>query len=246
VADVIDYDAAKEWLTNNAALSVEDLALMLKKAPEYVRSVDIIPMSEARLAVYDAPPLWALDNRWLSEESAEYYGVKWDTKLNCWITPIRDPETGKLWGWQEKGEKDRYFKNRPTGVKKSLTLFGFDKVQKDQVVLVESPLDALRLHTVGIPNGVASFGASVSLEQVKLLRQAEKVIIAMDNPYYDTAGLKASEYLLDMCRKYNIEAYFLNYSDTTNKDIGSMTASEIYTSIDTARHMVYGKSAFIS
>jgi DNA primase len=77
------------------------------------------------------------------------------------ILPVRDPDNGKLWGWQEKGK--RYFRNVPEGVRKGHTLFGIREFPADSpAVLVESPLDVARLYTVGYRNAVSSFGAGVT------------------------------------------------------------------------------------
>jgi hypothetical protein len=241
-ADTLDVDAAKKWLESSASMSYEDLAKNLNKVVQKTPA-EAIPMSEARLAVYGEVPKWALDRRNLTALSAAEYGVRWDDKTSSWITPIRDPDTGTLWGWQEKGEKERRFKNQPAGVKKSHTLFGINNYRNGPMILVESPLDAVRIHSAGIEHAVSSFGAQVSAEQVRLLRRSDHLIIAMDNPSVDPAGLKASEFLLDMCRKYAIEASFFNYGDLTDKDVGTMTDEQIHEGIYSAKHMVYGRKA---
>ena len=81
---------------------------------------------------------------------------------------------------------------------KSETLFGMHLVESDRVVLVESPLDAVRLRQCGI-QAVASFGAEVSNKQVEILaRNCTEVIVALDN---DPPGQKASERVLFQLRK---------------------------------------------
>lgn len=88
----------------------------------YVSLPKPIEMSEARLAVFDWPPDWALQARQLTSRACETYGLMWDRRQEAWIAPIRNPDTAKLMGWQEKGQSNRTFRNRPTGVKKSITL----------------------------------------------------------------------------------------------------------------------------
>lgn len=123
----------------------------------------------------DRPPLWALHDRRLYMRSAQAYGIRWD---HGWIIPIWSPE-GEFLGWQFKRLK--YVSNYPPGVKKSRTLFGLDQLKSDTVVLVESPLDVVRLHRFDI-SAVASFGAMVSKVQLGLLQErAERIVLALDN-----------------------------------------------------------------
>lgn len=243
VADLLELeslDEARRWIRNNAAVDLEVLSAELRelKGKNYYIPRPV-PMSEARLAVFTVPPAWALHERGLTAEACAKYKVKWSEDLTSWITPIRNPDDYRLLGWQEKGQGNRYFKNRPTGLKKSSTLFGIDQLDATMVV-VESPLDVVRMASIGVTGGVATFGASVSEEQVKLMRRAERLIIAMDN---DDAGRKSSEVILKMLRKLGMEAWFFNYSRTDAKDIGDMTELEVESGLLNARHCVMGMEA---
>jgi len=242
VADLLDFtdlDAARSWIKRNAEVSLETLSVELsdlKNKNYYIPRP--VPMSEARLAIFSDAPEWALKERGLSLEACAVHRVRWSEDLSSWITPIRDADDYTLMGWQEKGQGNRYFKNRPAGVKKSSTLFGIETAPRHMIV-VESPLDVVRLRTMGL-DGVATFGASVSVEQVKLMRRAEKVTIAMDN---DTAGLKASKSILGMMRKLGMEAWFFNYDRISAKDIGDMTEFEVESGLRNSRHCVMGLAA---
>ena len=129
---------------------------------------------------FDDPPDWALDERMISRGTAERYGLRWN---KGWIIPVwASPFDGgkhELWGWQFK-RLDTVL-NYPKGVKKSLTLFGLRELVSSTVVLVESPLDVVRLASVGVI-AVASYGAFVSKAQLRLLIEvADKLILALDN-----------------------------------------------------------------
>lgn len=157
-------------------------------------------VNEASLALFVEVPQEACDARNIAPDSADQYGVLWDKDNERWIVPIRDPRTGKIWGWQEKNA--RYFRNQPFNVKKNNTLFGFLQIVPEErtVIVVESPLDVLRLHTAGYSNGVATFGAEITNEQLALLFERFDVIIwALDN---DRAGQKALKYILSQYRSY--------------------------------------------
>lgn len=239
-----DYDAAKDWLRGNLEVNFEFLVRQLEEARNtYIPAVAPVAMSEARLAVFESEiPQWALDARGLTQDGCTIYGVHWNPKNNAWITPIRNAATGKLLGWQEKSQTERYFRNRPAGVAKSKTLFGVDKFAGGTMIVVESPLDAVKLSSLGIFGGVSTFGASVSDEQIQLMKQADKLIIAMDN---DEAGKKASSDLLTRTRKEGMECWFLSYEGTDYKDIGDMPEQLVYSCIGASKHCVFGEAAFL-
>lgn len=245
VADVkgIDYHEAKEYVNDKEEMPIDALMKRIKELPEYVTAVEEpIAMSEARLAVYTTPPAIELKKRFLTEESANKCGVLWDEKNQAWILPIRDPNDFSLWGWQEKGARGRFFRNQPQGVKKSKTVFNVNVLKDTEpLIVVESPLDSVRLVGLGL-NSISTFGAIPSVEQVKIMRRAPRVIAAFDN---DDAGKKASEELRTQARKYGIDLLYFNYSGIDVKDVGDMMESEIHNGLSTARSMIYGKEAYL-
>jgi hypothetical protein len=193
---------------------------------------------DSKLAPFTEPPSWARRARAVSAESCAHYGVLWDSMSESWILPIRDYD-GLLLGWQEKGQVDRHFRNVPTGVKKSNTLFGYHLFDGGQMVVVESPLDAVRLHTEGIPGAVATFGAIVSRKQVQLMSAADEVVMALDA---DEAGRKASRELLSTTRGVLKAVRFFTY-DGSAKDPGDMDSERIRMGIANARSRVLGEAA---
>ena len=240
----VDFDAAKDWLRSNIEVNFEYLARQLEEARNsYVPIPAPVGMSEARLAIFDSvAPDWALSARDLTEEGCVLFGVKWNPSKNSWITPIRDPQSGKLMGWQEKSQTERFFRNRPTGVAKSKTLFGLDAFKGGTMIVVESPLDAVKLASLGVFGGVSTFGASISDDQLRLMKSADKLIIAMDN---DAAGRKASADLLERTRKEGMECWFLNYQGTEHKDIGDMPEDLVHYCLEGSKHSVFGEGAFL-
>jgi hypothetical protein len=240
----VDFDAAKDWLRSNIEVNFEYLARQLEEARNsYVPIPAPVGMSEARLAIFDGvAPDWALSARDLTPDGCTFYGVKWNPSKNSWITPIRDPQSGKLMGWQEKSQTERFFRNRPTGVAKSKTLFGLDTFKGGTMIVVESPLDAVKLASLGVFGGVSTFGASVSDDQIRLMKAADKLIIAMDN---DAAGKKASSDLLERTRKEGMECWFLNYQGTEHKDIGDMPEDLVHYCLEGSKHSVFGEAAFL-
>lgn len=238
-----DYQAAKDWLKLSSDVSVESLLAQLNDLPSYIGSIPKpIEMSEARLAVFVDPPLEVLKKRNLTKESATKYGVLWDANKQAWILPLREPYFNKLLGWQEKGTVNRTFFNRPTGLAKSKTLFGVENQNEEQAVIVESPLDVLRLSSAGVDGAVAICGSSPSETQVKLLRYSKKLIAAFDN---DKAGHKASKEMLVWGRKYGLNLFFFNYGDSSAKDPGEMTDEQIHWGVNNALSSLLGEIAYV-
>lgn len=245
VADVkgISYFDAQDYIGESAEVPLDSLMRRIKDLPEYIQPEEpVIAMSEARLAVYTTPPDIELKKRFLTRDAVVMHGVLWDTKNEAWILPIRDADTGALLGWQEKGARGRFFKNQPAGVKKSKTVFGVQLLDSTKdLVVVESPLDAVRLTGLG-HNAISSFGAILSEEQAKIMRRASKIIAAFDN---DKAGHTANEQVRVLARKYGMDLYYFNYRGIDVKDVGDMTEAEIEHGIKTAKTSILGKAAYL-
>jgi hypothetical protein len=145
-------------------------------------------------------------------------------------------------GWQEKSQTERFFRNRPTGVAKSKTLFGLDVFKSGTMIVVESPLDAVKLSSMGVFGAVSTFGASISDDQLQLMKVADKLIFAMDN---DVPGKKASADMLERTRKEGMECWFFNYQGSEYKDIGDMPEHLVHYSLEGSKHSVFGEAAFL-
>jgi 5S rRNA maturation endonuclease (ribonuclease M5) len=194
------------------------------------------------LSAFTAPPEDALKSRGLTKEAAKSFDLLWDARNKNWVIPIRDVVTNKLLGWQEKGYNRRYFRNYPTGVQKSQALFGYGQYVSGDMIVVESPLDVVRLASLGFTGGVATYGALVSSAQFNLIRGGARVVIAMDN---DEAGHKSSMSLYTLCREMDKEAWFFNYNHIDVKDIGGMSLDEVKFGIDNAKHIAKGWRAVV-
>lgn len=209
---------------------------------------------DAWLAVTTEPPADALAARNISAVAAKRLGIRWNPwnpdkdkgkpkSDPCWMIPLRHPEHHGLIGWQSKGTVTG---QALTTGKKAATLFGIELVSPGtDVILVESPLDVARLITAGVHGALATFGSTVSAEQVRLLvevmAEAERIterptrlILAMDNPAVDEAGRKAVKRLLaSKPLKHTLPLTF-DYGDSVAKDVGEMTDAEILQGIRSA------------
>ena len=155
-ADGYDFDKAKEWLNEGRELSD---AFEKATAPKKEIFEELVVVTEASMAAFVKPPEYALKSRGLTLEAANKHGLKWDARRELWIIPIRHPATGKLMGWQEKAYRGRFFRNYPTGVSKSISLYGLQVYSGGDMIVVESPLDVVRMESVGITGGVATYGS---------------------------------------------------------------------------------------
>lgn len=242
-----DYDTAQTWLAEISSIPIEELLKMVKALPNRIESYPKpLEMSEARLAVFTEPPLKPLQDRNITAESARKYGVLWDNKKATWILPLREPHFNRLMGWQEKGTEHRTFFNRPAGLQRAKTVFGVDIQDDNLAIIVESPLDCLRIDTAGFPGAMAICGTQISEEQIKLIRRSDRVIIAVDNPNVDKAGKKAADEFRKLGSKYGINMFFFNYGGTGKKDPGDMTDEEIAWGIQNAKSSVLGEHAYVS
>jgi CHC2 zinc finger/Toprim-like len=185
-------------------------------------------LSETDLAMFTDPPQDALESKFLDLSSAQLFDVRWNPGESAWIFPIRDPFSRELWGYQVKN--DRYFRSYPAGTRKSRTLFGISAFEHGSTaVLVESPVDAVRLASAGIRGGLSGFGVQISDYQFSLVqRVAEYTILALDN---DSAGIQATARICsDTDRLPGLRVF--SYGDSVVKDPGEMTDEEIRSGIE--------------
>jgi len=230
-----NYDDVKTWVQDGGGL-IQAFEKAVTKSDKIFE--ELVYISESSLAAFVEPPDYALKSRGLTNAAANKYQILWNKVYNNWVIPIRDPKTHELLGWQEKGYSGRFFKNYPAGMKKSLALFGYDKYAGGDMIVVESPLDVVRLESIGISGGVATFGSMISDTQLFLIRNADRIVFAMDS---DQAGETSSMKLLEMTKRLKFESWFFNYAHTDMKDVGGMSKVEVTAGIDTAIHSVrYG------
>lgn len=230
---------------------------------------EVVPADWQTYAAFDRVPTPLLEARDLDPDVAFRFGIRFNKKTKslpngddrpdykCIITPVMDA-VGTLMGWQAK--QGRYFTNVPTGVHKSESLFGYHYARGDTALLVESPLDVVRFHSVykGTEiQAVSSYGASVSeFQRGMLTSRFDRLIMAMDN---DDAGRLESARLSGLTRKspvnlltgYRKRVWWWDYSGTqVAKDIGDLHDQQILDGLDnitrTPPHDIQGLSSGVS
>lgn len=138
-----------------------------------------------------------MERRRLRPEALDAYMVRYAPETKQVVMPIYTPGGDVLLGAQYRSAG--VVLTLPSGLPKASTLFGYAAMaHHDHCALVESPLDAVRLYGLGVP-AVASLGAWVSAEQVRLLSLAFPVVYcALDD---DKVGREAAGKVTQALRK---------------------------------------------
>jgi hypothetical protein len=168
-------------------------------------------------------PQRLLELRWLVRSAIDRYQVRWNPGTRQWVLPLRNVD-GELLGAQYRQVGSVL--TLPPGIPKGSLVFGYHEVKAGNwAVLVESPLDAVRLFGLGIP-AFATLGAWVSREQVTLMaRTFSYVILALDN---DKAGHQGAEIAEPMLRRAGCAVVHWSYTGLVDsegapaKDVGDV------------------------
>lgn len=234
----VEFKDATRWVKKNGmTLDIVDLLPSRREAPEARKKPErIVPESVFTGMV--EPPQKALESRLVTAEACLEFGVLWDPDQKGWVLPIRWPD-GVLMGYQFK--KGSLVLNEPKQMRKRGALFGLPPFRSGRMILVESPLDAVRLYSEGIKGGVSTFGAHVSEEQERIIMEyASAVVIALDN---DGPGLKETERLLQRLGRV-LPTYAFSYEKATplpgkeGKDPGELDRASLYRGVTKARYSV--------
>lgn len=122
--------------------------------------------------------------RGILRNSMMFYMLGYSEAQDMVTVPVHTPD-GLCIGFVGRSVEGKEFKNTP-GLQKSKTLFNLHRAKRfDKVFIVESSFDAIRIEQCG-GHAVATLGASVSKEQIRLLKQHfNSIIVVADN---DDAG----------------------------------------------------------
>ena len=122
-------------------------------------------------------------SRNITADSAVKFNLGYSDKQDMVTVPVYS-HTGVCVGFVGRSVEGKSFKNS-TGMPRSKVLFNLNNCKFQDIVVVESSFDAIRLSQLNIP-AVATLGASIGSNQVALLNKyANTVIIAPDG---DEAG----------------------------------------------------------
>lgn len=157
--------------------------------------------------------------RKINTESWSKFSLGYSIKQDMVTVPVHSPD-GMPIGFVGRSVEGKEFKNTP-GLPKAKTLFNLHRVKtSDNVYIVESSFDAIRLDQVGIPS-VATLGANVSKAQVELLQKYfNNIVVVADN---DEAGGNMKDRII---QKLGSRVSVIKL-DKQYKDIGDMDDDSI-------------------
>lgn len=175
------------------------------------------------------PPTRVMDGKDVDQSVCARFNARWDAKGKCWLLPIYTFD-GMLAGWQEKSKG--YFMNVPKQVKKSESLYGWHIFRGGQLVVVESPLDAMRFASYGY-TAVATYGSFISDTQLEHILLADKIVLAFDN---DDAGDHATEQVTRAFRHLHHHVRLFRYPPRSRgSDPGELTPTQLIDGVENAK-----------
>jgi DNA primase len=159
------------------------------------------------------------NGRKINQDSMIKFGLGFSENKDMVTVPVHSPD-GILLGFVGRSIEGKEFLNTP-GLPKGKTLFNINRVKTaEQVYVVESSFDAIRLDQVGL-SAVATLGANVSGMQIELLQKYfNNIIVIADN---DEAGGNMKNRLLE---KLGSRVSVVQL-DNKYKDIGDMSDEDI-------------------
>ncbi len=197
----------------------QEMTRQLHTKQEYV-PYDELQVKKLHLQAMDSPRATTYFNgRKINKESMIKFNLGFSENFDMVTVPVHSPD-GMLLGFVGRSIEGKEFKNTP-GLPKSKTLFNINRVKTaEQVYVVESSFDAIRLDQVGL-SAVATLGANVSGMQIELLQKYfNNIIVIADN---DEAGGNMKNRLLE---KLGSRVSVIQL-DNKYKDIGDMSDEDI-------------------
>lgn len=169
-------------IEKNIVSDIDDLLKIKEKDfVEFDKDL-ILSLNKSALSSFRAANYFK--GRGITRESAERFLLGYSEKQDMVTVPITSPD-GMYIGFVARSVDGKEFKNS-TGLPKSKTMFNLSSCKRyDNVFVVESSFDAIRLEQVGA-HAVATLGATVSRHQKELLKKYfRSIILVSDN---DEAG----------------------------------------------------------
>jgi DNA primase len=174
-------------------------------------------------------------SRGINEESMHYFKLGYSSKMDMVIVPVHSPD-GMPVGLVGRSIKEKRFKNS-TNLPKNKTMFNIHRAKRigENVIVVESSFDAIRIHQAGFPNVVATLGGHLSKENLALLNRYFNRITIMTDA--DLAGRELGFSIANRLKNKDILWASYEYGKIyphDAKDAGDMTEKEIITCIKNA------------
>ena len=177
----------------------------------------------------DAKATQYFQGRGISKKAVEFFKLGYSDKQDMVTVPVYS-HTGVCVGFVARSVEGKAFKNS-TGLPRSKVLFNLSNCKFQDIVVVESSFDAIRLWQLDIP-AVATLGANVGTVQLGLLtKYANTVIVAPDG---DDAG---NEMVSKLTRGLAGKDIRVMQISAGKKDIGDMTDKEILSAYSSIKQL---------
>lgn len=170
-----------------------------------------------------------LVDRGFTEETISYFDIGYSPAKKRIVIPARN-EKHKVVGFigrtTSPDVQPKYLYSK--GFPRKDILFNLNNAKRyESCIIVEGSLDALKIHQSGFPNVVASLGATITENHMKLMsKYFDTIIIFSDN---DAAGNTMRDEIIKKCNTKNLQ--IIEFEDANVKDPGEMSSEVI------ARHI---------
>lgn len=190
---------------------MQEIEASREDMPEF--SAEIFQKMRSAYAVSDQAKDY-MHWRGFDDDTLEHFQIGYDPNRNMVMVPMIDNRSRLVGviGRTISGEKRfKNSKNLPT----KKTLFNINNAKRagsDNLIVVESSFDAMRVHQAGYPNVCATLGGTYSDYHVtQVHRHFDGVILMTDD---DEAGLKFADKIARVSRKVGLGVYRAKYSET--------------------------------
>ena len=208
---------------------------MLEDKPEFVEFPQEILNNLYNCLVASQEAQGYFKSRGIDANSITHFYLGYSPKQNMVTVPVHSPD-GMPVGIVGRSISEKKFKNS-NNLPRSKTMFNIHRAKKigDNVIIVESSFDAIRLHQAGFPNVIATLGGHISTENISLInRYFNKVTLMTDA---DHAGRELANSIASRLKNKDLLWASYEYGKIyphDAKDAGDMTEEEIKACIKNA------------
>ena len=226
-----DFEAMR-YVYSKEAETLENfddlLSDMLEDKPDFVEFPEDILNNLYNDLVASPEAQDYFKSRGIDMSSMSHFSLGYSPKQDMVTVPVHSPD-GMAVGIVGRSISEKKFKNS-TNLPRSKTMFNIHRAKKigDNVIIVESSFDAIRVHQAGFPNVIATLGGHISTENLALInRYFNKVTLMTDA---DHAGRELANSIASRLKNKDLLWASYEYGKIyphDAKDAGDMTDEEI-------------------
>lgn len=222
-------------MMNKYRTSVSNLSELIEKIKDDQEDTyDVLPESllEKVKLDYDKEPekLKVFEDRGITRQTIEEFRIGYSQRRRRLTIPVWDEDKNFVGFSGRAVTADVVPKYWDRGLPKRHILFNLDNARSSgEAIIVEGPIDAIKVWQAGYKNVVAFFGGGFSnIQAEKLTKTFKEVTIFTDN---DEPGRAFVEKIAAKCREKGVTIYVVEYPDD-RKDPGELNEKEIQHAIE--------------